>query len=96
MMWLKGSVVCGLACGWTFVAAAQDIAPGTSSDLVSRACSNCHSLDTVTQIRKNRADWDNTVHLMRNYGLEMSDDDMQKIIDYLGAHYGLQAHQPAK
>jgi hypothetical protein len=81
---------------WALPAGAADLEPGAGSDIVLRACSNCHTIDNVLQVRKNRADWDTTVHLMRNYGLEISDEDMQKAIDYLSSYYGFQPHPPAK
>ena len=80
-------------CAIAINATAADLEPGPGSDLVAHSCSNCHSLDGVTQLRKSRADWDTTVHLMRNYGLDMSDEDMQKVIDYLSSYYGMQPHK---
>lgn len=76
-------------------AAADDLAVGPGSDLVAHACASCHSLENISQVRKSRADWDTTVHLMRNYGLDMSDDDLQKAVDYLSAYYGTQARPPS-
>jgi mono/diheme cytochrome c family protein len=82
-------------CGIASTAMAVDLEPGAGSDIVMRACSNCHAIDNVLQVRKNRADWDTTVHLMRNYGMEMSDEDMQMVIDYLSSHYGFQPRKQA-
>jgi cytochrome c5 len=85
----------GIGCVATS-AAAQELAAGPGSDLVARACSNCHSIDNVLQVRKTRADWDTTVHLMVNYGMQMSDGDMKIAIDYLSSYYGFQARPPSK
>jgi hypothetical protein len=77
-------------------AVAQELEPGPGSDVVMHACTNCHSIDNVLQVRKTRADWDTTVHLMVNYGMQMSDGDMKITIDYLSAHYGFQPRSPSK
>jgi mono/diheme cytochrome c family protein len=76
-------------------AAAEELEPGTGSDVVMRDCSKCHAIDNILQVRKNRADWDTTVHLMRNYGMDMSDQDMQIVIDYLSAYYGFEPRKRA-
>ena len=60
---LSGSVVliiCGASGAW-----AQELEPGPGSDVVMHACSNCHSIDNVLQVRKTRAiDFDDRhVHL---------------------------------
>jgi hypothetical protein len=88
-------VMTGLGCGATR-AVAQELEPGPGSDVVMHACSNCHSIDNVLQVRKSRADWDTTVHLMVNYGMQMSDGDMKVTIDYLNSYYGLQPRPPSK
>jgi cytochrome c5 len=97
-MRLRSSLLAGvIGCvvgAWASAAVAQELEPGAGSDIVMRACSNCHTIGNVLQVRKNRADWDTTVHLMRNYGMDMSDDDMQTVIDYLSAHYGFQKSKP--
>jgi cytochrome c5 len=78
-------------------AIADDLPAGPGADVVQRSCSMCHALDHVTQIRKSRSDWENTVNLMLTYGLQISDDDRQKVIDYLSATYGLGAQKaPSK
>jgi hypothetical protein len=76
-------------------AAADELEPGPGSDVVMRACSKCHAIDNVLQVRKNRADWDTTVHLMRNYGMDLSDQDTQIVIDYLSSYYGFEPRKRA-
>jgi hypothetical protein len=88
---LVAVVVCGASGAW-----AQELAAGPGSELVTRACSNCHSIDNVLQVRKSRADWDTTVHLMVNYGMQISDGDMKIAIDYLSSYYGFQPRPRSK
>jgi hypothetical protein len=93
LLW-SGLVTLAIGGGAT-ESAAGELEPGPGSDLVMRACSNCHAIDNVLQVRKNRADWDTTVHLMRNYGMDLSDQDMQTVIDYLSSYYGFEPHKRA-
>ena len=76
--------------GFAATAFADDsgLAQGPGADVVQRTCSMCHALDHVTQIRKNRSDWESTINLMVTYGLQLSDDEKQQAIEYLSANYG--------
>lgn len=85
----------GIGCVAT-TAVAQELEPGPGSDVVMRACSNCHTIDNVLQVRKSHADWDTTVHLMLNYGMQLPDNDMQIVIEYLSSYYGFQPRPPKK
>ena len=91
---LSGLISLGV--GGATAAQASELEPGPGSDVVMRACSNCHSIDNVLQVRKNRADWDTTVHLMVNYGMQLSDDDIKVVIDYLSSYYGFKPRPPSK
>jgi cytochrome c5 len=91
---LSGLIALGMGFGATSARTAE-LESGPGSDLVERACSNCHTLDNVLQVRKNRTDWDTTVHLMRNYGMDMSEEDMKTVIDYLSSYYGFEPRKRA-
>jgi hypothetical protein len=57
--------------------------PETAADLVSYRCISCHTLERVHRYR--RTDWDRVVGRMRAYGLRVTDEEMQKIVTYLGS-----------
>jgi hypothetical protein len=91
---LSGLMTLGIG-GGAGKAATSELEPGPGADVVTRACTTCHAIDNILQIRKNRADWDSTVHLMRNYGMDLSDQDMQIVIDYLSSYYGFEPRKRA-
>ena len=72
---LSGVMTLGIG-GGAGKAATSDLEPGPGADVVMRACTTCHAIDNILQVRKNRADWDSTVHLMRNYGMDLSEQDI--------------------
>jgi len=58
-----------------------DIKPETVEDLVSYRCISCHTLERVHLYK--RSDWDRVVGRMRAYGMRLTDEEMQKIVNYL-------------
>ena len=89
------SLVAGGAGSLVSRARADDLAPGPGADIVAHACAMCHQLDHVVQIHKSRSDWQSTVDLMATYGMQMSDEDKQKVVDYLSANYGFESPKSA-
>jgi hypothetical protein len=58
-----------------------DIKPETPADLVSYRCISCHTLERVQWYR--HSDWDRIVGRMRAYGMRLTDQETQQIVDYL-------------
>jgi len=56
---------------------------GPGRDLVMSKCSECHSVETVTGERHDRAGWSAEVDSMVDRGLMLSDDDYAKVVQYL-------------
>ena len=52
-----------------------------------KVCSQCHELARSISLRQDRAGWEATVSKMAGLGATASDADLQKITDYLAAHY---------
>jgi alcohol dehydrogenase (cytochrome c) len=57
-----------------------------SAALVRHVCSACHDLSRVTEVRETRDGWTGIVNDMRQRGAKATDDEFQKIIDYLATH----------
>jgi hypothetical protein len=53
----------------------------TVADLVSSRCISCHTLERVNLYK--RSDWNRVVGRMRAYGLRITDEESQRIVDYL-------------
>jgi cytochrome c5 len=60
---------------------------GAGKPIVQRVCATCHTLKVVTTRRASQAEWAKTVDDMVNRGAELSDDDIDKVIDYLSTNF---------
>jgi glucose dehydrogenase len=75
-------------------AAARPAGPVTLPDglgkaLVQRACGGpCHSLDTVTGVRRDRTAWAAMVDNMVTRGAAVKDDEVKLVVDYLTTYFG--------
>lgn len=59
----------------------QAIQPETAADLVSYRCISCHTLERVHRYKG--SDWDRVVGRMKAYGMRLTDEEQQNIINYL-------------
>lgn len=74
---------------------AQNLPAGEGKDLLVKDCTGCHELNVVTTQRKSESGWTDTVVEMRGRGANGSDDDMEKILQYLTANFGPQSSSPS-
>lgn len=72
------------------VAFGQDLVPGPGSDLVARACSDCHGLEHVTSARKDAGGWRDTVMDMVRRGAALNAAQVDEVSAYLTANYNVQ------
>ena len=70
------------------LARAQEFPAGPNSELVATACTGCHVASQVTIQRRDAKQWADTVNLMVNLGLVLSDADQRIVVDYLSEHFG--------
>ncbi len=62
---------------------------GSGRMLVQRTCGGpCHSIETVTGIRRNRVAWAAIVDTMIARGATAKDSEVKTIVDYLAKHFG--------
>ena len=66
---------------------------GPGNELIARKCTQCHSLDTVTRSRRTRKQWEAQLDTMIARGARLSDEDFERIADYLAAELGLPAKE---
>ena len=64
---------------------------GPGRDLIARKCTQCHSLENVTRTRHTRKQWEAQLDTMIARGARLSDEDFERIADYLAAELGLPA-----
>jgi hypothetical protein len=67
---------------------AQALPEGPGSKATERVCGQCHGLETFASARKSSDDWDKTINQMVQKGLQISDDDYQTVLEYLGKYMG--------
>lgn len=62
--------------------------PGDGRDIVAATCSQCHSLNAVTQLREGRAAWRHQVYDMIERGAQVSPGEIDVVVNYLATHFG--------
>ena len=62
--------------------------PGDGRDIVAVACSQCHPVSVLTNMRKNNAGWRAHVYDMFVRGAQVTDTEVETVIDYLTANFG--------
>jgi len=61
--------------------------------LLSRACSMCHQLDRVNNARNSADAWRVVTLDMRERGARITDDELEKLVEWLGRTKGTNANQ---
>ena len=51
--------------------------------LLETRCTQCHSLETVLQVTKTRAEWEKTLSKMESLNVNISDSEKKVLLDYL-------------
>jgi competence ComEA-like helix-hairpin-helix protein len=78
---ILGAVAC--------LARAQDTLPeGRGKAEFSRICSQCHAITIVTKLRNSEDGWSGVVDDMVSRGAQGTDDEFNRVVKYLAAHFG--------
>jgi cytochrome c5 len=56
--------------------------------LMNRACTKCHAVDRVQGSRKSADDWRVTLVNMRERGAQLSDQELEQFVEWLGRVWG--------
>ncbi len=92
-----------VACGFTLALTAvggigmleQDPLPeAPGKEQVVAVCSKCHEPQRVAALRLTREGWEEVVAKMQTLGAKASDEDFQKITDYLSENFKGEAPKP--
>jgi competence ComEA-like helix-hairpin-helix protein len=68
---------------------APALPPGKGKAIVARTCKNCHALKVVTSKRATKEQWSALVDQMVSRGADLSDDEIDVVIDYLAKNFAL-------
>ena len=60
--------------------------------LVNRACTRCHAADRVNQARNSADAWRVLIVDMRERGAQIADEDLEKLVEWLGRTKGTNAN----
>jgi competence ComEA-like helix-hairpin-helix protein len=61
--------------------------PGEGRAIVQQKCSSCHALKVVTGKRASRQQWSTIVDQMITRGADISDDEIDTLLDYLAKNF---------
>src|ERR1700682_3080875 len=67
---------------------APALPPGEARDLVASACTPCHGLNTIVQIRDGAGGWRQFVNYMIMKGAQVSNSEADTVVQYLTANFG--------
>jgi mono/diheme cytochrome c family protein len=70
------------------VASAQELPNGPGKEQLLKSCTACHAINQVTDQRKSKAEWADTVDQMIARGAQVEDPDYQVIVAYLAKNLG--------
>jgi len=66
----------------------KDLPEGPAKELFIRVCEKCHGSENVVRSRYAREKWESIVDDMVSRGAEGTDEEFDKILDYLVANFG--------
>jgi cytochrome c5 len=69
--------------------------PGPARELFVRVCTRCHAADLVIAKRHTPEEWDDLIAKMVDRGAMATDDEQQRIFEYLVRFYGNAISAPA-
>jgi mono/diheme cytochrome c family protein len=67
---------------------APALPPGEGRDIVATACTQCHGLNTIVQIRDGSGGWRQFVNYMIMKGAQVSNSEADTVVQYLTANFG--------
>jgi DNA uptake protein ComE-like DNA-binding protein len=76
-------------------AGAQELPEGPGRAPLEMVCTQCHTLDRVTGLKRNREEWRATVDKMAAKGALGSEQDFDAIVTYLAKNFGAEQANPA-
>ncbi len=61
---------------------------GEGKAIVQKQCAVCHAVTVVTAKHASRSEWEQVVNQMVSRGADLSDDDIDTVLEYLTKNYG--------
>jgi cytochrome c5 len=73
--------------GTSAAAVSGGLPPGSGKELVQTKCTVCHNLDRVIGSHRTRAEWQQLVTAMQDYGADVYDEDEKTVVNYLSRSF---------
>lgn len=70
---------------------AQQLPDGPGRAETERLCKQCHEMARSISLRQDRAGWQQTMNKMVAFGMRGSQDDFNRVVEYLATHYPAEA-----
>jgi cytochrome c5 len=67
------------------LAATQETQGQDSSLILEEHCSQCHTAESLEQIKQTRADWERSLAKMEGFGVKLDEHEIAVLLDYLAA-----------
>jgi mono/diheme cytochrome c family protein len=61
---------------------------GAGKEVVQKQCAVCHALTVVTAKHASRKEWEQVVNQMVSRGADLTDDEIDTVLEYLTKNYG--------
>ena len=86
----SGAIAASMSMGEGFSAQANPLQPEPGRTILSRRCTNCHSLELVRESSKSLAQWRETINAMVKYGATLTPPEHGVLAEYLARHFGIE------
>lgn len=85
----------GAALLLSYAAVAVELPEGPNRDVVVRACGACHDLEMVFDAAgQDREGWNGTIEEMTGYGMKLSPQEREQMLEYFTRALGPEARRP--
>jgi len=92
---VKRALMLAVAALLSRAAAATELPDGPNRDVVARACGACHDLEMVFDAAgQDREGWTGTIDEMTGYGMKISPQEREQMLEYLTRFLGPDARRP--
>jgi mono/diheme cytochrome c family protein len=88
---IAGALAAALAASLSAAAQQQQspsLPPGEGRDVVAQACTLCHALNTVLQLRQGADGWRSIVDYMVLHGAQLTPQQADQAVEYLATNFG--------
>ena len=76
-----------VVCGGATAHAQTQLPDGAGKEILQNKCVGCHELSRVLRAGYTAQDWSAVLHMMKNAGAQLTDDQMAPLVAYLAQNF---------